>query len=211
MSATSALNIAVFASGNGSNLAAIARAIATGNLPRCRITVVLSNNSKAGALGIAREYGIPALHCSAKQFSSEPDFDHALLQHLRAHDVNFIALAGYMKKIGAPVITKFSNRIVNIHPALLPAFGGKGMYGIHVHEAVIASGAKESGATVHMVDDEYDRGPIVLQRRIALHHNESIATLAARVLAVEHELYPEALRLFAEGRVTVVDHKVIVA
>ena len=210
MSVTPPLNIAVFASGNGSNLAAIARAVATGNLPGCRIALVLSNNSNAGALGIAREHGIPALHCSAQQFSSGAECDRALLNHLRAHNVNFIALAGYMKKIGAPVIAEFTNRIVNIHPALLPAFGGKGMYGMHVHEAVIASRATESGATVHLVDDEYDRGPVVLQRRIAIRSDETAVTLAARVLAVEHELYPEALRLFAEGRVTVVDHNVIV-
>jgi phosphoribosylglycinamide formyltransferase-1 len=115
-----------------------------------------------------------------------------------------------MKKLDASVVRRYKDRIVNIHPALLPAFGGAGMYGMHVHEAVVASGAHESGATVHLVDEEYDRGPIVLQERVTVAADDTPATLAAKVLAVEHELYPRAIRLFAEGRVNVTGRQVTI-
>lgn len=197
MSEPSGLNIAVFASGKGSNLLAILDAIEDGSIPDTRVVVVISNNSTAGALEIARARGIPARHVSPLQFSSEEEFTRALLRTLQDHGVNFIALAGYMKKLGGAVISAYRNRIVNIHPALLPDFGGKGMYGMHVHEAVIAKGVAESGATVHIVDDEYDRGPIVAQRRVPVFPDDTPETLAARVVKVEHDLYPEVIRMFA--------------
>jgi formyltetrahydrofolate-dependent phosphoribosylglycinamide formyltransferase len=207
----SLLQIAVFASGKGSNLEAILRAIEFGKLPHCRIAVVISNNANAGALDIARIHAIPALHLSRQLFSSAEEFTDALLRALRGHGVNFIALAGYMKKVSPAVISEYRNRIVNIHPALLPQFGGQGMFGMHVHEAVIASGAKTSGATVHLVDDEYDRGPIVLQRTVPVIAGDTPESLAARVLTVEHELYPEALKLFAERRVSISGHHITIA
>ena len=197
------LNIAVFASGRGSNFRAILDAIRSGTIPGAAVVLAVSNNPSSGALAIARENNIPALHISEKQFPAEEHFTKALLDALAAHEVNFVALAGYMKMLPGPLVRRFRNRIVNIHPALLPAHGGKGMYGMHVHEAVIASGEKRSGATVHIVDEDYDRGPIVLQREVSVDAGDTPERLAARILPVEHEIYPEAIRLFAEGRVTV--------
>jgi phosphoribosylglycinamide formyltransferase-1 len=205
------LNIAVFASGKGSNFQAILDAIKAGKIPNARIALVISNNSSAGALEIARNNGIPALHVSRQQFGSDETFNKALLQKLTDAKVNFVVLAGYMKMLDSSIIGQFKNRIVNIHPALLPKFGGKGMYGIHVHEAVIANKERMSGATVHLVDEEYDRGPIVLQRTVEVAPNDTPESLAAKVLEIEHQLYPEAVRLFAEGRVKVNGHNVTIA
>jgi formyltetrahydrofolate-dependent phosphoribosylglycinamide formyltransferase len=197
------LKIAVFASGKGSNFEAILKAIEEGRVKDAGIVCVVSNNSAAGALETARRNGIAALHISRTQFESDQDFDDHLIDTLTRHGANFVVLAGYMKKVNPAVIAQFRNRIVNIHPALLPDFGGKGMYGEHVHQAVIASGRKVSGATVHLVDDVYDHGAIVLQKTVDVAPGETAETLAKKVLAVEHELYPEAIRLFAEGKVTI--------
>ena len=204
------LKIAVFASGRGSNFKAILDAIESGIIRNAKIVVVLSNNSDAGALTTASEHNIPAVHCSRKQYYSSDAFVHALLKVLEEHGANFIVLAGYMKKIDTALILRFKNRIVNVHPALLPAFGGPGMYGMHVHEAVIKSDSKVSGATVHIVDEEYDRGAIVLQRSVNIEENETPETLASKVLIVEHQLFPEAIRLFAEGKVRIHNHSVTI-
>ena len=178
-------------------------AIIDGKIPNVKVVLVICNNSDSGALSIAREHGIPAIHLSQKQFNTVDEFNQALMKTLNNYEANFIVLAGYMKKIDPIVIKSFRNRIVNIHPALLPAFGGTGMFGTHVHEAVIKCKAKQSGATVHIVDEEYDHGPIVLQKAVDVAPDETPATLAEKVLAIEHELYPEAIRLFAEQRVVV--------
>ena len=196
------MNIGVFASGRGSNFQAILNAIQQGLLP-ARVTLLLSNKSDAGAFEIARSHAIPAVHLSQKLFSDEASFAAAMLQTLWDHEVRLIALAGYLKKIPTIVVREYRNRILNIHPALLPSFGGQGMYGHHVHEAVLASGAKLSGATVHLVDEEYDRGPIVLQKTVPVEEHDTPETLAARVLKVEHEIYPLALKAFAENRLTI--------
>jgi len=205
------LNIAVFASGKGSNFQAILDAIKAGKIPNARIALVISNNSTAGALEIARNNRIPALHVSRQQFGSDETFNETLLQKLKDSKVNFVVLAGYMKMLDSSIIKHFKNRIVNIHPALLPKFGGKGMYGIHVHETVIANKERMSGATVHLVDEEYDRGPIVLQRTVEVAPNDTPESLAAKVLKIEHQIYPEAVRLFAEGRVRVNGRNIIIA
>lgn len=201
------MNIAVFASGRGSNLRAILNAIHQGFLP-ARVTVVLSNNSNAGALEIARLHQVPAVHLSQIQFPSEDAYVEKMLAVLQQHEVELIALAGYMKKLPLRVIENFRNKILNIHPALLPAFGGKGMYGHYVHEAVIASGANFSGATVHLVDEEYDRGPIVVQQTLPVEKTDTPDTLAAKVLQIEHTLYVEALKAFAEHRVVIKERNV---
>ena len=195
------MNIAVFASGRGSNFQAILNALHRGFLP-ATVTLFVSNNAGAGAFEIARSHNIPALHLSQRQFSSEEAYVTAMLATLRDHRVELIALAGYMRLIPAPVIRAFRNKILNVHPALLPAFGGKGMYGPHVHRAVLASGAKVSGATVHLVDEEYDHGPIVLQKAVAVEFSDTPETLAAKVLKIEHEIFPAALKAFAEQRVS---------
>lgn len=197
------LQVAVFGSGRGSNFHAILSAIQQGTLPGVSIRLVISNNSGSGILEIARAHGVPALHLSRKQFATDDAFVDAMLGALRAHDVNFIALAGYMKRLDRRVVHAYRHRIINIHPALLPEFGGEGMYGMHVHRAVLAAGRTVSGATVHIVDEEYDRGAIVLQRKVAVEPGETPESLAAKVLVVEHALYPEAIRLFAEGKVMI--------
>ena len=196
------LFLAVLASGNGSNLQAISHAIENQEL-HARIQLVLSNNSQAGALSFAREQGIPAVHLSTKVIPQENQFIQSMLSVFSEHNVNFIALAGYMKLVPPEVVREYRNRITNIHPALLPKFGGAGMYGMRVHEAVIGSGETESGATVHLVDEAYDRGPIVLQRRVAVSPADTPDSLQKKVLQVEHQLYPEALQLFAAERVVI--------
>ena len=201
------MNIAVFASGRGSNFQAILNAIDTGFLP-ARIVVLISNNSDAGALEIARAHNIPTLHFSQKMFPSEEALADAVLEVLEKNQTECIALAGYLKKIPVQVIRQYRNRILNIHPALLPSFGGRGMYGHHVHEAVIASGEKISGATVHLVDEVYDHGPIVLQKTVGVMPDDTPDTLAVKVLKIEHEIFPLALKAFAEGRVKVEGTKV---
>jgi phosphoribosylglycinamide formyltransferase-1 len=191
------LHLAVLGSGRGSNFQAILHAIEEGRLPSMRVCLAISNNSDAGILSLARLAGIPALHMSQKQFPTEDAFTDALLLALRQHGADLIALAGYMKRVPSRIVREYRARILNIHPALLPKFGGQGMYGHHVHEAVIAAGDRESGATVHLVDDEYDHGPIVLQRTVPVSPDETPETLAAKVLEVEHALYPEAIRQYA--------------
>ncbi len=201
------LKIAVFASGRGSNLAALLSAIERGEL-HAQIVLVMSNKSDAGALEIARRHDVPALHLSAKMFSSATEFDQALLAHLHRHEVELIALAGYLKKIGSVVVRAYKNRIVNIHPALLPSFGGQGMYGIKVHQAVLNYGCKVTGVTVHLVDDEYDAGAPILQRCVPVQPGDTPEALAARVLEVEHKIFAEALQLFAEDRIEIIGRKV---
>lgn len=192
------LTIAAFGSGGGSNFRAILSSIQAGTIPGARIGVVVSDRADAGILEIARTYGLPAVHIAAQQFSGAEAYSDALLAVLRAHGVNFVVLAGYLKLVPPPVVRAYRGRMLNIHPALLPRHGGRGMYGRRVHEAVLAAGDSESGATVHLVDEEYDRGPIVLQKAVPVLPGDSPAALAARVLAVEHEIYSAAIRLFAE-------------
>lgn len=194
------MRIAVFASGGGTNFQAILDAIDRGDLA-ARVALCVSNREEAGALDRARRYDVSTAVLDPSAFDDEATYVEALLSELDAHDVNFIALAGYLRMIPAPVVERFRNRMTNIHPALLPAFGGKGMYGMHVHRAVIKYGVRWSGATVHLVDETYDTGPIVLQEPVPVYPDDTPDELAARVLEVEHRLYPEALRLFAEDRI----------
>lgn len=201
------LKIAVLASGEGTNLQAIIDVIKEGRL-KAEIRVVISNNSGSGALRRARKEGLFGLHLSHKQFFAPEEFDQELLKILKEREVELVCLAGYMKLLSPRVISAYRNRILNIHPALLPAFGGKGMYGQRVHQAVIEYGVKLTGVTVHLVDEKYDHGPIVLQRAIPVLENDDAENLSQRVLEVEHKLYPEAIRLFAEGRVKVEGRKV---
>jgi phosphoribosylglycinamide formyltransferase-1 len=205
----STLNIAVFASGRGSNFRAILKSIDEGKL-NAQVVVVLSNNSDAGALLTARERGIPAVHLSRKQFQTDEEFNAAMLRLLDDHKVELIALAGYMKRLDPAIVQSYKHRILNIHPALLPSFGGQGMYGVHVHEAVIEHGCKVSGVTVHLVDEEYDHGPIVLQRAVEVADDDTPEPLAEKTLKIEHQLYSEAIQLFAEHRIEIKGRRAIV-
>ena len=203
------MRLAVFASGDGTNFQAILDAVESGTLP-ITVALCLSNTPKAGALARAERHGIPTAVLDPRDFETEAPYVEALMRVLDEHRVNFIALAGYMRKIPAAVVAAFRRRMLNIHPALLPAFGGKGLYGRRVHEAVLADGARRSGATVHLVDEEYDTGPIVLQEPVPVLPDDTPETLAGRVLQIEHRLYPQALRLFAEGRIVVQGRKVLI-
>ncbi len=201
------LKIAVLASGEGTNLQAIIDAIKEGRL-KAEIKAVISNNSDSGALRRAREEGLFGLHLSHRQFATPEEFNHNLLKILQDREVELIVLAGYMKMLSPKVINAYRNRILNIHPALLPSFGGKGMYGQRVHQAVIEYGVKLTGVTVHIVDEEYDHGPIVLQRAVKVLEGDDPESLSKRLLEVEHELYPEAIRFFAEERIRVEGRRV---
>ena len=184
--------LAVLASGRGSNLQAIIEHF--DSLARERVaTVVLvaSNRADAPALLLAETASIDIAHFNANDDGSE------LLDLLRKFRIDLVVLAGYLKRIPPRVIREYAGRIMNIHPALLPAFGGEGMYGARVHEAVIASGAEETGVTVHLVDDDYDRGPIIAQWRVSVEKSDTADSLAARVLNVEHTVYPRAIEMVA--------------
>jgi formyltetrahydrofolate-dependent phosphoribosylglycinamide formyltransferase len=183
------VRIGVLASGGGTNLQALIDHI--GTRQEIRIEVVASNRDDAGALVRARSAGI-----SAEVFDSTDD-GTSLLELLGRHSVDLLVLAGYMKKIPPSVVTAFHRRMVNIHPGLLPDFGGPGMYGARVHAAVLAAGAKTTGVTVHFVDDEYDHGPVIAQWPIAVKAGDTSESLAARVLEVEHIVYPRVVELVA--------------
>ena len=195
------MRLAVFASGGGSNFQAILDAVADGSL-RADVVLCLSNRPDAGALDRAEARQIPTAVLDPSSFQEESGYVAALMDRLSEHAVNFIALAGYMRKIPVEIVHAFRGRMLNIHPSLLPAFGGPGMFGKHVHAAVLEHGARWSGATVHLVDEDFDTGPIVLQEPVPVLQTDTPQTLATRVLEVEHTIYPEALCLFAEGHVT---------
>lgn len=162
------------------------------------IAVVVSSKPTAYGFERAKAAGLPVAVIERKTFGDVEEFSEAIFAQCRAAKVELICLAGFLQLLRVP--DDFAGRVLNIHPALLPAFGGKGMYGHHVHEAVLAYGAKVSGCTVHFVDQEYDHGPVVLQRAVEVREDDTPDALAARVFAAECEVYPEAIRLFAEGR-----------
>lgn len=200
-------NLCVFASGNGSNLKAIINASLSGRITS-RVSLVISNNSNSGALRTAAKYNISYKHISGIMFDSQKEYTKNLLAELKNNKIDMILLAGYMKMLDPAVIRKYRNRIINIHPALLPKFGGKGMFGIHVHEAVIKSGDAVTGASVHFVNEVYDSGAVILQKQVKVKPGDDAVTLQKRVLRAEHKLYPEAIKLFEEGRVKVRNNKV---
>lgn len=205
----SVLNLAVFASGQGTNCAAIHQAISENKL-KAKIVLIVSNQAKAGVLDFAKKNAIPHAHISSENFPSKDEFYKQLFLLLDTHQVQFIVLAGYMKKIGTPLIRKYPDKILNIHPALLPSFGGKGMYGMAVHEAVIKYGAKVSGITIHLVDEEYDHGAIVMQKCLEVFPNDTPESLGKRVQQLEYDTYWKAIQLFAENRIAIHDRKVMI-
>lgn len=199
------MRIAIFASGGGSNFQAIADACRSGAIP-ASVVLCVSSRANSGVCHRARTLDIPVFVVEGTS-----DLETEELQAVLArHQVDLIALAGFMKKIPASLVRAFKNRMLNIHPALLPAFGGKGMYGNRVHEAVIAQGVSSSGATVHIVDEEYDTGPIVLQESITVLGTDTPASLAMRVLEVEHRLYPRAIDLFARKMIQISGRDVVI-
>lgn len=194
--------IAVLCSGGGSNLQAIIDAVEAGTIDG-EIVLVLSNASKAYALERARNHGIPCEFVSKKQAGSDEAFNDAILARLQAAKAELVVLAGYLPIVGGQIVRAYPHRIINIHPALIPSFCGVGMYGHHVHEAVLAYGAKISGATTHFVDEEVDHGGVIMQRSVPVLEGDTADTLAARVLTVEHQILPETVRLFCAGKLGV--------
>lgn len=194
--------LAVFASGGGTNMQSILDAVDAGQLPATVVGCV-SDRASAGALDRARTYGLPTVVCPPRDYDTPTAFGAALCDVLTRWNASFVVLAGYLKKIPAPVLNAYPNRITNIHPSLLPAFGGSGMYGSHVHQAVLDAGVHWTGVTVHLVNDAYDDGPIVAQQPVPVLPDDTVDTLQQRVLAVEHQLYPAVLRQFARGQIDV--------
>lgn len=198
------MRLGVLVSGRGSNLEAILRAIAAGRLA-CEVALVVSNRPGAAGLEIARAHGAPTLLLDHRQHGSRERFDAALLAALRQAGVELIALAGFDRLVTRVLLEAFPERVYNVHPALLPAFKG-----LHAQRQALDYGARITGATVHFVDEHMDHGPIVLQGAVAISPDDTEATLAARVLAVEHAIFPAALQLCAEGRVRIVGRRVCV-
>ena len=194
--------IAVLCSGGGSNLQAIIDAVEAGRIDG-EIVLVISNASKAYALERAKNHGIPCEFVSKKQAGSSEAFNDILLEKLQQVKADLVVLAGYLPIVGAQIVRAFPHRIINIHPALIPSFCGVGMYGHYVHEAVLAYGAKISGATTHFVDEEVDHGGVIMQKSVPVLEGDTPETLAARVLTVEHEILPETVRLFCAGKLGV--------
>ncbi len=202
------LNIGVLVSGGGTNLQSIIDACEQGFIPG-KVVVVISNKKEAYALERAKKHNIQAIHLNPKDFSSRYEYYEKICNCLERKSVNLVCLAGFLLKVENPLLERFKGCIMNIHPALLPCFGGKGMYGHYVHEAVLESGAKFSGCTVHLVDEKYDHGPIIVQRIVPVDDNDTPESLAERVLKEEHKAFPEAIKLFAEGKIEVVGRRVI--
>ena len=192
--------IAIFASGDGSNFRKIYNQIQKGDIP-AKIVLVVSNNPRCGAIIFACEQGLENFIVNHTRFPNSDTRDKRLLQALLKSEVELICLAGYMKLLPVEIVKEYQNRILNIHPALLPQFGGKGFYGMKVHEAVIEAGAAESGVTVHLVDEEYDHGKIIAQKKVKVQSGDTAKTLAKRVLKVEHDLYPKVVKAFCKDRV----------
>ena len=183
------IRIAAFASGRGSNLNAILMKIKSGALRNAKIALVVTNNSNSGALRLARNHGIEAVHLSSITHPRPAEYERAMLKFMTDHGIQLILLAGYMKLLPREVVRSFPERILNIHPALLPRHGGKDMYGLNVHRSVIESGDKESGVTIHYVNERYDEGAIIRQQKVPVLPDDTPESLAARVLEVEHDLY----------------------
>jgi phosphoribosylglycinamide formyltransferase-1 len=182
-------NIAVFASGNGTNFQSLIDATQEGKLEAV-ICGLIASREGIGAIDRASKAGIPVTIITGH----EQEDNHKMLQQLKNWKTDLIALAGYLRKIPDVVIRQYENRILNIHPSLLPKFGGRGFYGIRVHEAVLSAGETESGCSVHIVTNEYDDGPVIAQKRIPVLENDTAEVLASRILKEEHILYPEAIR-----------------
>jgi len=203
----SKIKIGVLISGSGTNLQALIDNVEKGMI-KGEITVVISD--KKGAFGIerARRHGIKALEIDKKEFDDKNVFMKTIMDELEKNQVELVVLAGFLSILSEEFIEKFRNRIINIHPSLIPSFCGKGFYGLRVHKAALDYGVKVSGATVHFVDEGADTGPIILQEAVKVEEDDTPESLAARILKVEHRLLPEAVKLYCEGRLVMEGRKV---
>ncbi len=194
------MKLGFFASHNGSNMQAIIAACRAHRIA-AEPVLVISNNPESGALQYARESGIPAYHLSRVTHPEAAALEQASLRVLDEHGVDLVILAGFMRKLGPGLVRTYQHRIVNIHPSLLPAYGGRGMYGKKVHQAVLAAGERETGATVHLVDKDYDTGPVLAQCRVKIRPGDTIKHLAARVQRQEHRLYVSTVAGIVAGEI----------
>lgn len=201
------LRIAVLVSGGGTNLQAIIDKVADGTIANTEIAGVISNNPGAYALERAKKHGIPSQCISPKSYETRELFNQALLEAVDELKVDLVVLAGYLVIIPKEMIAKYTNRMINIHPSLIPSFCGTGYYGLKVHEAVLARGNKVTGATVHFVDDGTDTGPIILQKAVAVEDDDTPEVLQRRVMEqAEWEILPKAIHMIANGELEIVDN-----
>ena len=198
------LGLGVLASGRGSNLQAILEACARPDFP-ARVVVVVADRERAPALEHARQHRVPAIWLNPKDFGDRAAYDEALRRLLDEHRVGLVCLAGFMRILTPGLVRAYAGRIVNVHPSLLPAFPG-----LAAQRQALEHGVRVAGATVHFVDDGVDTGPIILQASVLVHPDDTEESLSARILVEEHRLYPEAIRLFAEGRLTIAGRKVLI-
>jgi phosphoribosylglycinamide formyltransferase-1 len=194
------LQLGFLASHGASGMRAILEAIAAGAL-EAQGRVLISNNEHAAAHEVAAQFGMPHLVLNAKRCGGEAALDQAICAALVQHGAELVVLSGYMRLLGPQTLARYKRRILNIHPALLPRFGGKGMYGDHVHRAVLAAGERLSGASVHLVDEQYDHGPVLRRREAPVEPGDTVDTLRARVQALEGALYVDTLRAIAGGEI----------
>lgn len=198
------LKLAVLVSGGGTNLQAIMDSISDGRITNAQIQVVISNNAGAYALTRAENYGVEAVVLSPKNFDTREEFNQILLETLKEREIDLVVLAGYLVVVPPCVIAEYENRIINIHPSLIPSFCGTGCYGLHVHEKALARGVKVSGATVHFVDEGTDTGPILLQKPVEVRQGDTPEVLQKRIMEeAEWVILPKAIDLIANGKVHV--------
>jgi phosphoribosylglycinamide formyltransferase-1 len=203
------LRIAVFVSGGGTNLKAIIDSIENGTIQNAKIELVVSDRAEAYALTRAKDNGINTKVIAKKEFDSSQEFGHALLECMLENKIDLIVLAGYLAIVPSKLIKHYTNRIINVHPSLIPAFCGKGFYGLKVHEAVLHRGVKLTGATVHFVDEGTDTGPIILQQAVEVYDNDTKEALQKRVMEeAEWNILPRAIHLIANNKIEVIENKV---
>lgn len=203
------LKLGILVSGGGTNLQAIIDKIESGYLQDCAIAIVISSRAGAFALERAKKHGIPSVCISRKNYKTQDEYDEAMIKCLREYGVDLVVMAGFLSMAGKKFIDAYENRIINIHPSLIPSFCGKGFYGIIPHQKALEYGVKVTGATVHFVDTEYDSGPIILQKAVYVREDDTPESLQQRVMQeAEWEILPEAIKLFAEGRLTIEGRKV---
>lgn len=201
------MKIAVFVSGGGTNLQAIIDRINSGYLSGVEISLVIASNENAYALTRAAENNILAVTMSVKAYKTRDEWDEAVVSKVKESGAELIVLAGYLSLLGNKLVKEYANRIINIHPALIPSFCGAGMYGIRPHEAVLARGVKVSGATVHFVNENYDEGPIILQKAVDVLPDDTAEVLQKRIMKeCEQDILPRAIRLIADGKVEIVNN-----
>ena len=205
------IKVAVLVSGGGTNLGALISAEKSGIIKSGKISLVISNKVGAYALERARNADIEAITVTKAECGSQDEFEDRLISELKSRGIELIVLAGFMAILSEKFTETFKDRIINVHPSLIPSFCGKGFYGLYVHEAALAKGVKVSGATVHIVTPECDAGPIVLQKAVAVMDDDTPETLQRRIMEeAEWKILPEAVRLFADGKVTVMQNKVYI-